>query len=92
ALADGLPDREPVDRIAWFSHGFHALAREGDDILLRDLRLGVEPNYVLTFKIAEFNSASTAMVRPARISNSPDWSQIGWLWWRIFDPAAVRDE
>ncbi len=92
ALADGLPDREPVDRIAWFSHGFHALERRGDDILLRDLRLGVEPNYVLTFKIAAFNSDGVAMVRPERISYSPDWSQLGWLWRRIFNEGAERDE
>jgi inner membrane protein len=92
ALAEGLPDREPVDRIAWFSHGFHALAREGDDILLRDLRLGVEPNYVLTFKIAEFTSEDANMVPPTRVAYSPDWSQLGWLWRRIFDEGAARDE
>ncbi len=92
ALADALPDRAPVDRIAWFSHGFHALQREGDAILVRDLRLGVEPNYVLTFRIAEFNSEDATMVPPTRIAYSPDWSQLGWLWRRIFDEGVVRDE
>ncbi len=92
ALADVLPDRAPVDRIAWFSHGFHALERDGDAILLRDLRLGVEPNYVLTFRIAEFNSEDATMVPPTRVTYSPDWSQLEWLWRRIFDEGAARDE
>lgn len=91
-LADALPDQQPVDRIAWFSHGFHALERKGDDILLRDLRLGVEPNYVLTFKIAAFNSDSATMVQPVRLAYSPDWSQLDWLWRRLFDEGVVRNE
>jgi len=81
-----------VDRVAWFSHGFYALDRIGDALTLRDLRLGVEPNYVLTFKIAAFNSDNAVMVPPSRLSYRPDWSQLGWLWRRIFDGRAVRVE
>jgi inner membrane protein len=92
ALADALPNRRPVERLAWFSHGFYGLEREGDDILLRDLRLGVEPNYVLTFKVAAYKGGEIAMVEPARLAYIPDWSQLDWLWRRIFDEGVVRDE
>jgi inner membrane protein len=91
-LADALSDREAVRKIAWFSHGFYALKREGDAVLISDLRLGVEPNYVFTFRIGQFNSDNAIPVRPTRAQNSPDWSQLGWLWRRMFDPAATRTE
>ncbi len=91
-LADVLTDHGPVERVAWFSHGFYALEREGDDILLSDLRMGVEPNYVFTYRIATLNSETAEMQRPVRLARRNDWSQLSWLWGRIFNPAALRNE
>jgi inner membrane protein len=91
-LADALSDREYVRKIDWFSHGFYALERRGDAVLISDLRLGVEPDYVFTFKIGEFKSAEAIAMRPERVVGHRDWSQLGWLWRRIFDPAATRRE
>ncbi len=92
ALAAALPDRRPVERIAWFSHGFYAFERRGGSILLRDLRVGVEPDYVLTFEVARYRSETAAMVPPERPPVRRDFSQLGWLWQRIFDETAIRDE
>lgn len=91
-LADALSDREYVHKIDWFSHGFYALERKGDSIVISDLRLGVEPGYVFTFKIGEFQSAEAVGVRPERVASRRDWSQLSWAWRRIFDPAVTRQE
>lgn len=91
-LAGALTDRRPVEQIAWFSRGFYALERKGDDILLCDLRMGVEPNYFFTFRIATLNSAMVEMHPPVRVPRRNDWSQLAWLWRRIFYQSAIHNE
>lgn len=91
-LADALTDRGLVERIAWFSRGFYSMDRKGDDILVTDLRMGVDPNYVFTFRIGAFRSEIADTTTPVRIAGRQDWSQLGWLWRRIFDEQAVRQE
>ncbi|MCW5730125.1 MAG: metal-dependent hydrolase [Alphaproteobacteria bacterium] len=92
ALADGLPDQSRIAAIADFSGGFYAFRRVGDELLLSDLRLGVEPNYVFTFRIAEFRQGMAAAVFPVRMPRGYDLTQLGWLWRRIFDETAPRKE
>jgi inner membrane protein len=91
-LADMLVDGRPLERIAWFSRGFYAMSRRGDEILVSDLRMGIEPNYAFTFHIATVNSEVASPVPPTRAGGERDWSQVGWLWRRIFDEKSVRDE
>ena len=91
-LAEALPDQWPVERVAWFSHSFYSMNRDGDDILVTDLRMGVDPNFVFTFRVAAFNGDTAEMLPPVRASRGNDWSQLGWLWRRIFDETALRDE
>jgi len=92
ALAAHLPDRTALDKIAWFSHGFYTVFEEGGAVYARDLRLGVEPSYFLTFEIARRNSATLSAVTPLQRAERRNWEDLGWLWQRIFDPAAVRAE
>lgn len=40
-------------RLAWFSKGFHAVTRRGDQIVMTDLRMGQEPYYVFSFAVGE---------------------------------------
>lgn len=92
SLAAELPDRTSLDKIVWFSRGFYTLVEEDGAILARDLRMGVEPNYFFTFEIARRNSETVKMVTPVQVPSKIDWSQLDWIWRRIFDEAAVRDE
>ncbi|EKE76096.1 metal-dependent hydrolase [Oceanibaculum indicum] len=92
ALEADLPDRTPVEKVAAFSRGYYALSAKGHDVLLTDLRMGVEPNYVFTFKIAERNSPVTGMVPAKQLERVNDASQLSWLWRRILDESAVRTE
>ncbi|MBA3478709.1 MAG: metal-dependent hydrolase [Lautropia sp.] len=42
-----------VQRIAWFSRGFFRLRRDGEALLLSDLRMGQEPAYTFTFILVQ---------------------------------------
>jgi len=92
ALLDALPDRTPVRKIDAFSHGFFAMTEDGGAVLVRDLRMGIEPDYVFTFEIARYRSPDLAMIPPARLEEERDWSGLRWIWRRIFDEGAVRAE
>lgn len=92
ALEKALPDRTPVEKIDSFSHGFYAMAEQNGAVLVRDLRMGVEPDYVFTFEVARVNSPVLAMVPPEQRSAKRDWNGLHWVWRRIFDESAVRAE
>lgn len=92
ALLDALPDRTPVDKVDAFSHGFYAMAEQDGTVMVRDLRMGIEPDYVFTFGIARRQSPILAMIPPERLPTKRDWSGLSWVRQRIFDEAAVRIE
>ena len=48
--------------------------------------------YFLTFEVARRNSATLSAVTPIQRPERRNWEALGWLWRRIFDPAAVRAE
>ncbi|MDH3231331.1 MAG: metal-dependent hydrolase [Alphaproteobacteria bacterium] len=91
ALEAILPERALVAQIARFSHGFYAMGEADDAILVRDLRMGLEPVHPFTFLIARRGSP-VRMVTPVHLESEIDWSQLDWIWRRIFDPTAVREE
>jgi inner membrane protein len=92
ALAAALPERESFDKVAWFSRGFYMMQEADDAILARDLRMGVEPDYFFSFQLARRNSEEIAATPPVRHRTRRDWSGLSWVWRRIFDESAVRDE
>ena len=53
ALLDELGGHWPVQRLVWFTHGFYKVTRRGKDIVVTDLRMGLEDGYVFNFKVAE---------------------------------------
>lgn len=91
ALEADLPDRTPVAKVAAFSRGYYALEAAGRDVLVRDLRMGVQPNYIFTFRIAEYGSGPH-MVPAERLPRVNDTSQLSWVWRRILDESAARTE
>lgn len=73
-----------VERIAWFSDGFYRLAQEGPRVLITDLRMGQEPNYVFSFVVAEKRSAAEPLAVPSQVTRRPDVERtLRWLWPRM---------
>ena len=52
-LLNGIRDHWPVTRLVNFTHGYYSVSQRGNDILITDLRMGLEANYVFVFKVAE---------------------------------------
>jgi inner membrane protein len=57
------------------------------DIVISDLRMGIEPNYVFSFKVGEFGNPHAVPTPPEQLQATRDFSQLPLLWERIRDPS-----
>jgi inner membrane protein len=74
---DLLSETASVNRLKWFTKGFYSATNEGDDIVMSDLRMGLEPDqYVFRYIVNE---------DPAIMAESNrDMSRLNDIWDRVF--------
>ena len=83
-LKSELKDNWAVQRMAWFTHGFYSLREAKGQLLLADLRMGQEPNYVFQFALAQREGAGWKEMAPVQQGNRGDAAKaLPWLWARI---------
>ncbi len=75
-----------VRRLAWFTHGFMKALRRDGQLVLVDLRMGLEPDYSFNFAVAEAGPDGWRAVPPQR--KEWPWSQpdrrLRLMWQRIW--------
>lgn len=72
--AAGIPS---VARLRWFTHGFQAGHVVGDHLVVSDLRMGAEPDYVFRFVVARRSGAAWQPVVPRQVPLARD---LGGVW------------
>lgn len=90
---------EAVEQLAWFNHGFMRTQVVGNELVLSDLRMGLEPDYNFSFVVAErkgeawqaipprqLQSAYRAPVAPGGLKQA-----LSALWHRIWNEPASQD-
>ena len=80
-----IADHWPVQQLQWFSRGFYAVSERQGDIVISDLRMGLEPSYVFQFKIGEISNPHPKPAAPERIPADRDLSLLRLVWDRIWD-------
>ena len=88
-LLEGMEDAWSVERLRWFTKGFYAVGRVGDDVVMTDLRMGFEESYVFRFKVGEIGNPHARPVVPERLPPVRDMSRLRGVWERIWDEDAV---
>ncbi|MCB1887401.1 MAG: metal-dependent hydrolase [Rhodocyclaceae bacterium] len=83
-----IADSAPVSRLDWFTRGFNAAALVTGDIVVTDLRMGLEPDYIFRFKVGRMSNPHAYPVPPERLPAQRPMARVAWVWQRIFDPAA----
>lgn len=81
-----------VVAVATFTRGFHGFERVDGGLVLTDLRLGVPPNHVFSFRIARLEGDRAVAEAPVRLSRPYRSEALTWIWSRIFDEKAPRQE
>lgn len=86
-----------VTTLERFTDGFYSFEIRGRTLVFSDLRMGLAPNYVFRFVVAEHGSAGFTEIRPHRLAVTRaargDWE---WLWSgilgrRVLRPAEAKD-
>lgn len=86
---DGVADFAAVRRLLWFNRGFMKYEARDSELVLSDLRMGVEPDYVFNFVVAERDGpgAPWREVTPRQMQWPWEASRrIGGVWHRIWTP------
>ena len=73
-----------VDAVESAAAALAALARVRPDLVITDLRMGMEPRYTFNFEVAQRQSPTFApLVPPTRYAQRPDAENgLPWLWRR----------
>lgn len=80
ALAAELQGVAAVQRVAAFSKGFYKLQQVGGRVLVSDLRMGQEPNYVFSFAVAQRRSPLVVLDPPLQLASRIDLKRgLPWL-------------
>ncbi len=70
-------------RLLWFTHGFCSVRQQGDRVVVTDLRMGSEPDYVFAFAVARGVAGDLQAIDPERVGSRIDWSRLGEVWERL---------
>jgi inner membrane protein len=84
-LRESLRGIDAVRRLADFTHGFYKLHQREGSAWISDLRMGQEPNYSFSFRVAQQNGAGWAPVPPANLGSRGDARKgLAWVWARMW--------
>ena len=86
ALMAGIEEHPPVVKLKRFTRGYYAFSTVGDDVVMTDLRMGSDPDYVFRFKVARRNDQHPQPIDDERLKTTQDWRRLAWVWKRIWDP------
>lgn len=82
----GLP---AVQRLAWFNQGFMKAWRDGDRLVLSDLRMGAEPAYTFNFAVARTGGEAWRAIPPEQVRQPLDARRrLAAMWHRIWNAPA----
>ena len=85
ALMAGIEEHPPVVKLKWFTRGYYAFSAVEEDVVMTDLRMGSEPDYVFRFKVARLNGSHPAPTEDERLKATQDWRRLAWVWTRIWN-------
>jgi inner membrane protein len=69
-----------VERLQWFTRGLNRVAQDDSGIVISDLRMGLDPDYVFAFRVAEMGNPHPRAIVPERVRTEPDLGRLRALW------------
>jgi inner membrane protein len=84
-LLSGIAEHWPVQRLQSFTKGFYRVSRQDNGVVITDLRMGVEPDYVFSFKIADIGDPHAVVTAVELLTPARNWRRVARIWQRIWD-------
>lgn len=87
-LVPRIQESWSVQKLEWFTRGFYNVRLENQGIIISDLRMGVEPNYVFRFKVATLINDQVYPTEPELLRPARNFSDLHQVWRRIWEAEA----
>ena len=87
SLLNNINNEWGVKRLKWFTKGFYSVKEDNKDIILSDLRMGSQCNYVFNFIVATKKDKQIYVSDYKKISQRSSLSKTQELWRRIWEPS-----
>lgn len=85
AAMSRVADQPAVQRLAWFNHGFMKAEERAGKLVLSDIRMGMEPDYMFRFVVAKRGADGTWRPVPVTRINWPGSTDLfGQFWQRLW--------
>ena len=85
-LISAIGDHPKIERLRWFTKGQYKVWQSDDQIIISDLRMGVEGAYVFNFEVGLQTDNQTNIGNFQQIQQRIDLGGLKSVWARIFDP------
>ena len=82
---DGIEEHPPVVKLRRFTRGYYAFSTVDEYVVMTDLRMGSEPDFVFRFKVARLNDRHPQPMDDERLKTTQDWRRLAWIWKRIWN-------
>jgi inner membrane protein len=82
-LLAGIEQEPAVQRLRWFTKGLYRVVPAGHGVVISDLRMGVDPDYVFGFRVAEIGNPHPRPIVPERVRTERDFGRLREIWERI---------
>ena len=85
-ILSSIVDHPKIERLRWFTKNQYKVWRSNDQIIISDLRMGVEGAYVFNFEVGRQINNQTNIGSFQQIQQRLDLNGLYSVWARIFDP------
>jgi inner membrane protein len=82
-LSGALEPLPAVQRLRWFTKGFYRIGVDEEGVVISDLRMGVDPDYVFAFRVADLGNPHPTPIVPERLHSQRDLSRLREIWARM---------
>jgi len=89
SLYNALESHWPVQRLDWFTRGFYTMQNIDGDIVMTDLRMGIEASNVFNFLVGTDTGSDIQPVKSELRRFAPDTARMKKIWRRQFDSTVV---
>jgi inner membrane protein len=86
SLLEGIEEQWNVSRLQWFTKGIYAVSLQEKNVVISDLRMGVQCAYAFNFVVGEKTDQGIKPVIAEEFSQRPELSEVSNIFSRIWDP------
>ena len=75
----------PISQLDWFTNGMISASLENDELVINDLRMGIEASFVFRFLVGRWNGSEFIALESVQLPLQVDQARLGSILQRIWN-------